>query len=271
MSPAVASATIAAAGALGQTARDYVLGAATEAAREYVTDLPRQMMTQYHSRNRAGKRARPARQSSTSVSMGSREVKYHDRHLFVGAHTELLQAGDFTLLNGVAQSVTATGRVGQVARILSLRIRFSIGSPTMPLNDCLYRIMIVFDKQPNGSIMSLADLVQVGTGSYVASQFGSGAYPNRSSSRRFRTIYDKLVASPSVSILTSGATTLPERHFDIKKTFKRPLMIEYSGIGNTISSIQTGSLYLIIASAENNATETLPGIKHLHTRITFTD
>lgn len=150
------------------------------------------------------------------------ETKYHDifGNLNVLSSTYAIQ-----LINGLSQGAGDFTRVGNEVYNTTLYAKIGVSFPD---STNYVRIMIVWDRQPNGLLPVAADLL-----TYPASPVYS--FLNPDSKARFRVMYDKLLCGGTNS---PGAIT-------INKKFKLCKSTLYKGITDTIASVNSGALYLI--------------------------
>jgi len=140
----------------------------------------------------------------------------------------LFSAGQ--LANGCAQGTSASQRVGRRVLLKSISIRFTwsiLPLPTTTQNVPL-RLLCVYDKQTNGLAPVSGAVLQ------VANFIGQ---KNLSNSERFIVLCDQVFDPPSPNTYAQGQVY-------------RKLNLEtvYSGIGDTIADIATGSIYFAWAN-----------------------
>lgn len=140
--------------------------------------------------------------------------------------------GDWFLLNGISEGTAANERVGRVLNLDTISLRIATSSPGN-FTPSFYRVMVVYDSQCNGNAFTLTALL-ASTATPHSSFYDLG---NRD---RFRVIYDSKVASNPV-----GEATV---RFGLKGIGRKidQLKTTYSDSGNTVASIATGSLYLLV-------------------------
>lgn len=160
------------------------------------------------------------------------------------ALTAVSQAGALQLLNGIATGTDFTARIGRkiIMKSLFFRAHFfpsaTVDSPT----GTFVRLLIFYDCQSNSAAPIVGDVLTI------------GAYDspmNLNNRDRFKVIYDKFI-NMSATDYTAGALTtgdpIPKQ---LQKYKKLNMEVVFSGIGATVASIQTGSVYaLLIASAD---------------------
>lgn len=138
---------------------------------------------------------------------------------------------EFTILNGIAQGYTTGTRVGNKITMNYLTANFHLvcnASSTA----CFLRLSIVYDEQCNGAAPTFAEVFT------PTQMYGLRDVDN---SRRFKMIWDKTFCLDPV--------TNPHMNIRIAKKFN--LETRYIGTTAVVSSIGTGSLYLIAVSSDN--------------------
>lgn len=162
--------------------------------------------------------------------------------------------GSVTLLNGVAQGTDFTNRVGRKFNTKSILIRMVITSGSTATANHIARWMIVYDKQVNGSLPAVTDIL---TSASISA-------PNNLNNRdRFVVILDKQH--------NIGATGANDNAKVFMKKYRRcHLETTNGGTAATIGSIQTGGLYFVAVGSAAAGT-TAPIFDSGICRIRFTD
>lgn len=175
-----------------------------------------------------------------------------------------------TLLNGSTQGTSASSRVGNKIMIDSLTCRLSYfpqGALAMDTDGeyvtSRVRVMIVVDKQPNGSACAITD---------VLSTAGITQPRKLDNSARFRVLYDRVISCRHQIVHGTAADTVDvageHTFFKINHKFKKPLMVQYLGNTGDVTDIKTNSLYML--TYHTNAGGTAGGITGV-ARIRYTD
>lgn len=144
----------------------------------------------------------------------------------------------FVLLNGVATGTDYNTRVGRKTLLKSLyvRINFKFNSNN-PVAGVACRLMIIQDKQSNGAVPTIANVLQ--TGNYIDPI-------NLDNRERFNVLMDKLYtffpASTSAGPIIGGGNPITKT---VKVYKKLNLATIFSGVGATIGSIQTGGIWML--------------------------
>jgi len=158
------------------------------------------------------------------------------------------------LINGIDQGTTNATRVGTSITVKGLYAKLQVVLNTGTA--CAYSIRIVYDKQPNGAAMVINS--NTVNGRYLAAAAGAATLPyaqtERSSAERYVTLWaEDGVFNPQIA-------SNSER-FWFEKFISTPMQVTYSGSGATITSITSGSIYLIAYTdlADASAKPTLYG------------
>lgn len=173
--------------------------------------------------------------------------------------------GAIVLLNGIAQGTDYNARIGRMGFWKTITMRLKFG----PANEVNYgvplaqfvRVLLVVDAQPNGVVMTAAQLLQTPS---------TQAMANLDNRNRFTILMDKLI---KIDPLTSGATpTAGYRGPALVKVYKKmSLTTTYSQTTATIGSIASNALYLVLLG-DNASTSTATSIAcYGSIRLRFTD
>lgn len=169
--------------------------------------------------------------------------------------------GSVILINGVAQGTDYTNRIGRKVMLKSCLLRMNIVpniANSSPQGDVV-RVMIVYDCQTNAAAPVLSDILLNPTVTYQSPM-------NLNNRDRFKILADKFYIM-NANVYTAGALTAGSPRPVQIKIFKKMYMEEvFGGVGNTVGSIQTGALWLVIVGA-NTAFSTFA----YETRVRFVD
>lgn len=157
----------------------------------------------------------------------STEKKFVDTTVAVGA----LAATSITVVNGIATGTDYNTRIGREILMKSVYLRLTAYNGTD--QDAGIRIMLVYDKQPNGAAPAITDLLV--SGDLVSAN-------NLNNKDRFVTISDRV----------RKISTASDRGFFHKKYKSLQTHTQYGNTGNTIASITSGALFLILIPINNN-------------------
>lgn len=142
------------------------------------------------------------------------------------------------LLTGIAQGVDVNQRVGRRVVLKSLDVRYRVQVSTLPANTGninRIRTLIIYDKQTNGSIPALVDIL---------SQTNFNAHMNLSNSDRFVVIADEYSEQRQYDNFQAPGASVISGHFFRK--FNLETM--FTGTGGQIVNITGGSLYFLCSS-----------------------
>ena len=180
-------------------------------------------------------------------------------------NNDTVDTGDFSggsvktyLLNGISQGDTGNTRDGDQVKVMSTYGRLMLANTDIDASH-YFRIMLVVDKQADGSVPTIGEVLEVG-----ASEPAMIAHNNMDNKFRFRILKNKLVKlNPSGSTTTGDSRAIIKYFHDFikkhkKKMHRNPLReglkVRYSGTSNTAADIASNSLWLFViadgASAE---------------------
>jgi len=152
-------------------------------------------------------------------------------------------AGATVLLNGVAQGSDYTNRIGRKTVMKSILFRaniYPVGGTQSPLGATI-RIMLVYDKQTNGALAAVTDILNAAT--YLQPT-------NLNNRDRFKILMDKFVTTNAntttagpVQSIAGGGTRL------VKKYIRFEHDVIFGGTGATVGDIQSGSLFMLTISS----------------------
>lgn len=143
-------------------------------------------------------------------------------------------------------------------------LRISGDLSTVNLPKCpTVRIILVIDKQTNGTQMTGNNLMASSTGDSIL------AFVNTANFGRFEILKDKMIQLDfPISAVSATNTSFPntQRYFKIKHTFKTPLRINFnSNDGGTVADIVDNSFHIVAAKTE------APGVAMVYNcRVGFT-
>lgn len=166
--------------------------------------------------------------------------------------------GTISLISGIATGNDYTMRIGRKTTITAVQMQGYVAPFDTFTNDCLCRIMLVWDKQPNGVLPAI---------SAVLSQATSVSFINLDNRDRFRVISDTRIMLGRVDTTATQAfsSSYPEEFHIYKKV---NLVTIYDGSSNLIGDINSGALYLLTIGSSAVGTG---GIATVSTRIRFND
>jgi len=164
------------------------------------------------------------------------EQKYVD----VNANaTGASNAGNIVLLNGIANGNGVSERIGRKVTMTSSYIKMTFDISGAGVNTMTWRVMLVYDAQPNQLAFTLANLLQ--SGAAVTNTISALNLDNRD---RFNVLLDK----------TFTAVKGTDTGKAICKLYKKmKLNTIYDATGGTIADITTGALCLVVIAESTDA------------------
>lgn len=175
--------------------------------------------------------------------------------------TSLIKASDVIstyLINGIANGTAINQRVGSKISLNTVSIKYVLTSPS-DFSSAVARVLLVWDKQPNGVALSATDLFQ-------QSGYPVDAYYSLANRNRFAVLADKRISCNPVD---SAHIMQKPGSFGVNLKGKSTT---FNSTGATITDIMTGSLYLVVCSSAPNggADSTKPYFSYI-TRLRYTD
>lgn len=228
------------------------------------------------------RRIAPSYSSSYNISMprALKEVKCLDCWDWANttptafSNIALVNAGAFYLINGIAVGSAFYQRIGAKIQMKSLQYHFYFsqsGNNAQPYTPQQCRLMIIYDKQPNGNLPTLANLLTdySAAGAVVANPFGMINLPYRD---RFEVIHDRYFSLQTANtttgtVGTEGDNTTWNGISGYVKLRRRVTC--YQTTSYQIGDISTGSLFMFTAS--NIASGSEPWAMYGITRLRYYD
>lgn len=161
-----------------------------------------------------------------------------------------------TLLNGTATGTDFTNRIGRKVCWKSFLITGLIQVQDAAVDANLWRIMVVYDSQPNGALPAITD---------VLTQATATAPMNLNNRDRFRVLMDKM----GTLGYYNAASGLADKTSTMIRKYKRiNLETIYDGTTAAIADIQSGSIFLLTIGTNANG---LGSQCWIHVRMRFVD
>jgi len=172
------------------------------------------------------------------------------------------QTGSVTLIGGVATGTDYTNRIGRRILLKSVQLRGYCQPKDTTAGPQTCRVMIVYDRAPNGVIATLADIFTVPT--------SGQSMLNLTNRDRFRVISDTQFAMGQISTTATQtfATGTLFKNMNIYRRLNH--LVTFGGTAATIGSIETGALYLVTIG-DNTAASTNGALLEATIRVRFTD
>jgi len=151
-------------------------------------------------------------------------------------------AGATVLLNGVAQGSDYTNRIGRKTVMKSILFRANIYpkvDTASPVGATI-RIMLVYDKQTNGALAAVTDILNAAT--YLQPT-------NLNNRDRFKILMDKFVTTNANTTAGGNQTVAGGGTRLVKKYIRCEHDVIFGGTGATVGDIQSGSLFMVTISS----------------------
>jgi len=133
----------------------------------------------------------------------------------------------------VAQGSGDSGRIENVIVMKKIMMRLCAVATGTSQNNC-YRVLIIYDNQPNGTTPSISDIL-VGAGPTHSSR----EFLDLVNRRRFKTVYNS-------GIFPVGTNTNDNDNRSTEFYKSAAAESVFNGMGGTIASISTGSYLLVL-------------------------
>lgn len=163
------------------------------------------------------------------------------------------QGWNLQLLNGCVQGTTLYQRVGQKIVMKKLVAKLIISgcldaNAGQANNPGMVRVMFVYDAQPNGTVLTAANLAAA----VLKTNTTICALQNLDNRERFRILGDKFYYIGAADYISSGSiisqNTGSEQFMKLCKKFKAKVDLDTcynAGNAGSIADIQSGALYLL--------------------------
>jgi len=145
---------------------------------------------------------------------------------------------DFCFLG---QGTGEVGRIGTQISPTSLQFRCSITASSAVLNATRVRMIVFWDRQPNGAAPTIFDSGISGLLDQSTITNDIQTPYNYDMIKRFTVLYDKVITLNPQVLASGGTTVLPMGKF-LKKKIKLSRQIKYNGSGTSIAALNTNAL-----------------------------
>lgn len=190
--------------------------------------------------------------------------------------TSFDDAGAFVLLNGIVEGSSYYQRIGRRIRMKSVLVEGNIiiDGTVSTVADYL-RIILVYDRQPNGSTPVLSDLLldQNQAGSTEARSISGLNYNNMS---RFRILRDWQCGTPDSTTASAAPEAVSVMQNQTVSTQRISFYVDLRGLETSyqlttgvIGAISTGALYIFTCGA--NAAASSPYSFNFKSRVRYFD
>lgn len=147
------------------------------------------------------------------------------------------------------QGTTSTTRLGDKITVKSLALRINIALGALEATGCSVRIIIGYDRKPNGALPAITDILEADDLQAAYNTVG----PNRG---RFQFLTDRTIDFDSAQARWSD-----------KFFLKKDLQVIYNGNAGTVADLDKGSIFIASLADGNAAAITV----HWGYMIKFTD
>lgn len=187
-----------------------------------------------------------------ALSMLNTETKVIDRE----DSTDATDSGTLFHLNPLAQGVTSETRVGASIRMKNIFIRYRVSYNVSGDNNQAVRVIVFVDKQSNGSITTVTDLLE--TADYLSPL-------DHLQGKRFHVLCDEMH-----SLYAGGNGIYNKCFIDLEQTEQTKALghVEYKGTAGTIADVNTNAVYILFISSQ--ATANYPAYD-VYSRIKYID
>lgn len=168
--------------------------------------------------------------------------------------------GTVTVLNSIDEGTGVSQRVGRKVCMKSVQLRGKVVPVDGVTSAVMGRIMLVWDKQPNGVLATIANILSAAT---------SESYINLDNRERFVVLMDKHYGIGYYN--TTATTAVADNTIKVVNKYKRLPQgtdVIFDGTGGGIADINTGAL-LLVTIGDQVAGD--GAVAALVTRIRYTD
>jgi len=202
---------------------------------------------------------RRAKAKRDAISMTKRSVNFIKRIALSTAETKAhftkqtqqdLDVFDSWLINGLAQGDAVNNRTGSKVTMSSMEWRFSAASVSGTPDPTIFRVMVILDRVPDGSSLSLGDVLNIG-----GSSDPIHAMRNTDWLEKYKVLMDRVyqVGATSSSYGGTSNTVYDHGYIDLSKLNDKDKLVRYMGTGDTITDININALWFIAVPSNQTA------------------
>lgn len=200
------------------------------------------------------KRAMVAKSTSYELENKFRDFSHLD-DAFTTTWTTMEPAASVECISAVAQGDTESTRDGRVYHINSIHVqgrfhRAAAESVTNPGDDLMCRVVIVLDKQTNGTQLTPTQVMLATTDNW-------DSFRNLQFTKRFQVLYDRKVVLKAFTTNEGGinlfATDDSSKQWRFNHTFKTPLRVTCSSTEAAVASFTDNSIHVIGCASATTA------------------
>lgn len=167
-----------------------------------------------------------------ATKMAKEEKKFLDTASAVyGCDT----TGSITLLSGVPQNASESGRIGREIYLRSLEGRGFVVVNNTTLQTTA-RLLVVFDRQPNKALPTVGDII---------TPIGTNGFMPDYNKKRFKVLKNIAYALDGNALTAGQGSESSVQIADFFLKFKKPLKCEFQGATGGIGDIISGSLLFV--------------------------
>lgn len=151
--------------------------------------------------------------------------------------------GSVTLMNGMAQGTDFTQRVGRKYTNVAVQLEGQIipADNVTQLIGNKIRVMVIYDKQPNGALPVITDVLTAST---------ANAFMNLNNRDRFRVLIDHNTTLGGLQETATQAVAASPNVENVSVFKKVNLETICDGTGATVADIQSGSIFLLTIGSQ---------------------
>ncbi len=146
-------------------------------------------------------------------------------------------------VNLIPQGVTESTRVGRKCTLKALMWRGNVTLPeqdaqTTPQSGDVVRLMVILDKQANGAVFTVTDILETADWQ---------SFNNLANSSRFRVLMDRLITLNYQGLASDGAGVVSQANYVLPFTFfkKCNIPLEFSSTTGAIGEIRSNNVTIL--------------------------
>lgn len=144
--------------------------------------------------------------------------------------------GSVTAINLVATGTDFTDRIGRLIQLKSVQVRGLLSPEANITDDNLARVLVIYDKQPNGTLATIADILTAAS---------SVSFMNLNNRDRFTVLAEHSVALGAVNNTATQAVAKSPTVDSIDIYKKINLQTQFGLATGVIGAVQHGALLLV--------------------------
>lgn len=161
-------------------------------------------------------------------AMADDRIEVEIKSLYGLGSLDVDTGGGIQLLNGLTRGAADGTRIARGVHMVGMELRAYVTTPEAATEQS-GRVIIVYDRQPNGAALAITDVINTST------TIGVRQYDNE---KRFEVLYD------NVYTIQEHGAEFKQPHFEIYLPLNH--IVHYnSGNAGSVADIVSGSLYII--------------------------